>query len=284
MIHIYLFNKGFCMNESITFIGGGNMASAMISGLLHGGWSDQEITVVERNADQRERLRDAFNIHATEACVGSTEGAQIVVWAVKPQALREVAMQSARSMAGGLHISIAAGIATMDLCQWFGSDRVIRAMPNTAAIVSSGVTGLFAAAGVSASDKALAERIFQGTGACFWVADDERMNAVTAVSGSGPAYAFHFMEGLQKAASALGFDEVRARELALLVVGGAVRQALATSEPLSVLKKRVTSKGGTTAAALEVLDRNDTQGTTVLAVQAAYARASQLALELEELA
>lgn len=271
------------MNEPITFIGGGNMASAMIAGLLQVGWSGEDITVIEREADQRKRLRDTFQVMTSDACDGSTH-ARVVVWAVKPQALREVADRWAPSMAGVLHISIAAGIETVDLCRWLGSERVIRAMPNTAAMVSSGVTGLCAAPGVTAGDKTLAERIVRGTGVFFWVDDDERMNAVTAVSGSGPAYAFHFMEGLQKAATALGFDDVRARELALRVVEGAVRQALASPEPLSVLRERVTSKGGTTAAALEVLDASDTQGATLRAIQAAYARAGQLASELGKLA
>ena len=150
-------------------------------------------------------------------------------------------------------------------------------------VTNSRVRPLCAAPGATAADKLLAERIMQGTGVVFWVDNDERMNAVTAVtavSGSGPAYVFHFMEGLQKAANALGFDETRAKELAMRVVEGAVRQALGSSDALSTLRERVTSKGGTTAAALEVLDRRHTQGATMEALRAAYTRAGELAAEL----
>lgn len=131
--------------------------------------------------------------------------ARVVVWAVKPDALQAVVIEAAAQMEGALHVSIAAGIATADLCCWLHSERVIRAMPNTAAMVSSAVTGLCTSPSVTASDRELAERVFAAIGVVFWVTDDERMNAVTAISGSGPAYAFHFIEGLQQAAEALGF-------------------------------------------------------------------------------
>ena len=267
------------MNESIVFIGGGNMASALIEGLLQDGWPRGGIAVIERNADQCARLAERFAIATFASYDAAGVEPRVVVWAVKPQVLQEVALQLAPSMPGALQISIAAGIETTDLCAWIGTQRVIRAMPNTAAMVRSGVTGLCAAPGATTDDKQLAERIMQGTGTVFWVDSDERMNAVTAVSGSGPAYVFHFMEGMQRAAHALGFDEGLAKELVLRVVEGAVRQALASSEPLATLRQRVTSKGGTTAAALAVFDRRDTQGAALEALQAAYARAGELAAE-----
>ena len=268
------------MNESIVFIGGGNMASALLEGLLQSGWPRDGVAVIERDADQCARLAKRFEVRSFASYDDAHVNPRVVVWAVKPQVLQAVALQLSHLMPGALHVSIAAGIETADLCFWFGTQRVVRAMPNTAAMVQSGVTGMCAAPGATAEDRLLAERIMQGTGIVFWVDSDERMDAVTAVSGSGPAYVFHFMEGLQRAASALGFDEALAKELTVRVVEGAVRQTLASREPLSTLRERVTSKGGTTAAALEVLDRRDTQGATMAALRAAYTRAGELAAEL----
>lgn len=269
------------MQETIAFIGGGNMASALIGGLLRDGWSNESIFVIDRNQDQRARLKTTYGVQAYSSYSQFQGRGSVTVWAVKPQGLHEIASQISHLMAGSLHISIAAGIGRPDLCTWLGTERVVRAMPNTAALVGAGVTGLCAAAGIDDDDRLLVERIVKGTGACFWVEDDERMNAVTAVSGSGPAYAFHFMEGLQDAARSLGFDDARAKDLAMRVVEGAVRQALATDEALSTLRQRVTSKGGTTAAAIDVLDRRGTKDATIEAVRAAFARAGQLAKELK---
>lgn len=265
------------MAESIAFIGGGNMASAIIQGLVRGGWAAADLTVIERDEAQRARLANALGVRSFASCREWGDQANVVIWAVKPDALQEVATASAAQLHGALHISIAAGITTGDLCDWLHSKRVVRAMPNTATMVLCAVTGLCAAAGVTIDDRALAERLFGAVGVAFWVGDDARMNAVTAVSGSGPAYAFHFMEGLQAAAAAVGFEAAQCRELALRVVEGAVRQAIASEESLSTLRERVTSKGGTTAAALSVLDRHDTRAATVEAVLAAYARAVELA-------
>jgi len=267
------------MNPSITFIGGGNMASALLGGLLRNGWSRDDITVVEHHADQRRRIEESFGVATLASHEGASSGSKVVVWALKPQVLREVAVHCDGRMSGALHLSIAAGIETADLCAWLGTQRVVRAMPNTAAMVSSGVTGLCAAPGATDADKQLAERIVQATGVAFWVDNDERMNAVTAVSGSGPAYVFHFIEGLQKAAGSLGFDDALAKQLALRIVEGAVRQALGSNEPVATLRERVTSRGGTTAAALEVFDRHDAHGVIAQALRAAYARAGELASE-----
>ena len=157
-----------------------------------------------------------------------------------------------------------------------GLSRTVKASP-TAALVSAGVTGLFAADGAMDDDRALTERLLSSTGKLFWVDSDERMDAVTAVSGSGPAYVFHFLEGLQSAAQAVGFSSEQARELALLTAAGAVKQAIAEHESLATLRERVTSKGGTTNAALKVLDQKETQAAITAAVRAAYARAAEMA-------
>ena len=266
------------MAESIAFIGGGNMATAMVKGLLRSGWASADLTVIERDEAKRTAHAGAFDVRTFASLGESSDMARVVIWAVKPDALEAVATAAASQTQHALHISIAAGIATAQLCRWLQSGRAIRAMPNTAAMVSSAVTGLCAGSAVTAEDKGLAERVFGAIGAVFWVAGDERVDAVTAVSGSGPAYVFHFIEGLQQAASALGFEATQARELALRVVEGALRQAQASDEPLSTLRERVTSKGGTTAAALEVLDRYGTRAAMVIAVQAAYARAGEISV------
>ncbi|MET3382035.1 pyrroline-5-carboxylate reductase [Variovorax paradoxus] len=267
------------MHTLIIFIGGGHMATAMVRGLLAGRWPATDISIVEPNEAQAAHLRQSLGVHVLQQLPDEPVGPHaVVLWAVKPQVLRGVVGGAAGRLKAALHISIAAGVNTASLCAWLESTRVVRAMPNTAAIVNSGVTGLFAAAAeVTASDRTLVERIVGGIGAFFWVSGDEAMDAVTAVSGSGPAYVFHFLEGLQAAAVQLGFEPAQAKRMALLTAEGAVRQALESDEALNVLRERVTSKGGTTAAALAIFDQHDAQGTTVAAALAAFQRAQQLA-------
>ena len=270
------------MRTPILFVGGGHMATAMVRGLLSGQWPMSDISIVEPNEAQAAHLRQSLGVRVLGGLPDEPVGPDaVVLWAVKPQVMQGVVAGAAGRLKAALHISIAAGVNTTSLCAWLESARVVRAMPNTAAIVNSGVTGLFAAATeLTASDRTLVERIVGGIGACFWVSSDEAMDAVTAVSGSGPAYVFHFLEGLQAAAEQLGFEPAQARRMALLTAQGAVCQALQSDEALSVLRERVTSKGGTTAAALAVLDQEDTQGATVAAVRAAFRRAQVLGSEL----
>lgn len=254
------------------------MATAMVRGLLAGRWPVSDIAIVEPNEAQAAHLRQSFGVRVLGYPPDEAVGPDVVVlWAVKPQVLQSVVAGAAGRLKAALHISIVAGVNTASLCAWLESRRVVRAMPNTAAIVNSGVTGLFAAATeVTASDRTLVERIVGGIGAFFWVSGDEAMDAVTAVSGSGPAYVFHFLEGLQAAAMQLGFEPAQARRMALLTAEGAVRQALRSDEALSALRERVTSKGGTTAAALALFERHDTRNITIAAVQAAFHRAKEL--------
>ncbi|HTH78075.1 MAG TPA: pyrroline-5-carboxylate reductase [Ramlibacter sp.] len=264
----------------IAFVGGGNMASALIGGVLENGWPATGIRVLEPDAAVRESLRRRHRVAASEDPSLALKDAQLVVWAVKPQVMQEAARQSAGFCRDALHLSVAAGVKLVDVSSWLSSLRVVRAMPNTPALVGEGVTGLYGSAHVSDEDRRFVETVVSGVGRCFWVADDAAMDAVTALSGSGPAYVFHFLEALQEAAQALGFDEGRARDLATEVVSGATLQAARSGESFGRLRERVTSKGGTTEAALRVLEAFDTRGALLAAVIAARHRAAELGEEL----
>lgn len=268
------------MTEKIAFIGGGNMAAALIGGLVGGGVSPSDIAVVDLNPDQLTRLADSHGVRTFTAAQPAVRDATVLVWAVKPQVLREAAESISRITSNALHVSIAAGIRLQDLTRWLESDRVVRAMPNTAALVGAGVTGLLAGAAVSAADRQLTEQLLSAAGSTFWVDSDEDMNAVTAVSGSGPAYVFHFLEGFQQAAEQVGFSAERARDMALQVVSGAVKQAMQGGESFAELRQRVTSKRGTTEAALAVLEGFSTQRALIEAVEAARDRGRELGAEL----
>lgn len=268
------------MAGNVVFVGGGNMAAALIGGLVGSGHAPQAIVVTDPNEAQLARLANSYGVQTTPDPQRACADASVIVWAVKPQVLREAARSIDLEGHEALHVSVAAGVRLVDLAAWFGSLRVVRAMPNTAALVASGTTGLFAPAGASMADRNLAERIFRPVGHVFWVDSDEMMDAVTAVSGSGPAYVFHFLEAFQRAAEELGFPRDRARELVLLTSQGAIAQALKATEPLTTLRERVTSKKGTTEAALRCLDARNTQAALVDAVKAAAHRARELADEI----
>ncbi len=266
----------------LAFIGGGQMASAMIAGLLRAGHDPAAILVVEPTPAQRAHLEQTLQV-GTAACADARlAAADVVVWAVKPQVLRQAADAARAHLGAALHVSIAAGVPLQTLSDWLQSQRVVRAMPNTAALVGAGVTGMAAAEGVSVADREQAASVLAATGHCFWVASDERIDAVTAVSGSGPAYVFHFLEAFQAAAQALGFDAETARELVLRTAGGAIAQAQ-LGEPFGTLRARVTSPNGTTQAALHCLDAQGTPRAMQAAVRAAYDRAGALSLELSGL-
>lgn len=268
------------MAEKIAFIGGGNMAVALVGGLVASGVEPSRITVVDPNPEQLASLAQRYGVSTFTTAQPAVQDATVVVWAVKPQVLRDAAEAIAQTVSHALHISIAAGIRLQDLTRWLASDRVVRAMPNTAALVGAGVTGLLAGSAVGANDKQLTEQLLAAAGRTFWVASDEDMNAVTAVSGSGPAYVFHFLEGLQEAAQQVGFSSGQARDLALQVVAGALQQARQDSASFAELRQRVTSKRGTTEAALAVLERFATRQAMVEAVQAACDRGRELGSEL----
>jgi pyrroline-5-carboxylate reductase len=238
----------------ITFIGGGNMAQALIGGLVSDGTEPGTLRVVEPVASQREVLRERFGVETGERSEALVPGSDVLVLAVKPQQMREVCAGLAPALAGQLVISIAAGIRAADLARWLGGHRrIVRCMPNTPALIGAGITGLCAMPGVDAADRETADAMLGAVGQTLWVEEESMLDAVTAISGSGPAYVFYFMEAMHTAALGMGFDDEQARALTLATFSGAARLAADSPEPASVLRERVTSKGGTTAAALAVM-------------------------------
>lgn len=257
------------------------MASAILAGLLRHGVEAASILVVEPVQAQRESLASRFGVQTAATADDRIRGAELVVWAVKPQIFGEAAAAALPHLGPSLHVSIAAGLPLEALCTLLQSRRVVRAMPNTSALVGAGVTGLVAAAGLSPEDRTRVETVLAATGKIFWVDSDERVDAITAVSGSGPAYVFHFLEAFQAAAEAVGFSPDTARELVLLTASGALEQARA-GEAFGTLRERVTSKKGTTEAALGVLDAQATSAALRDAVRCAYQRAGELSRELSK--
>lgn len=266
--------------QVVLFVGGGQMASALIGALLQEGWPADNILVLDPSAEQRATVSKTFGVRTLPEPHAQLAAATTVVWAVKPQVLADVMRQVLPHLSNPLHISIAAGVRSDFLAQHAHSDRIIRVMPNTSVLVGAGVCGMFAGRNAGSDDKALAESMLMPTGHCFWVESDDQLDAVTAVSGSGPAYVFHFMAAFQKAAQSVGFDESTSRELVLQVVGGAVQQASASQHSFETLQQNVTSKRGTTEAAIAVLDASGTASALDRAVRAAKERATELADEL----
>ncbi len=266
----------------IAFIGGGNMASAIIGGLIGQGQSADRIVVVEPFEAARDALRTNFGItaHADAAAAASAlDGAGIVVWAVKPQTFKEAAQAVAPHTAQALHLSVAAGIPTDAIAQWLGTGRIVRAMPNTPALVGKGMTGLFARPEVDAGGQALIERVIGTTGQLVWVDAEAKLDAVTALSGSGPAYVFLFLEAMTQAGVDMGLTAEQAYQLAVATFQGASELAARSDEPASVLRERVTSKGGTTYAAITHMQQAGLPQTFIAALRKAEARAQELAQE-----
>ncbi|SER35845.1 pyrroline-5-carboxylate reductase [Nitrosomonas sp. Nm51] len=274
----------------ITFIGGGNMASALISGLLKQGYSAGQIGVVEINEDTRARLKTMFGITAVADLKGGLSsatrsgGTHVVVLAVKPQQLQELSQQMRESLDRQLVISIAAGIRATDLMRWLGGyQRIIRAMPNTPSLVGAGVTGLYAVPDVIEQDRHIAESIMEAVGSILWVGDEDMLHTITAICGSGPAYVFYFIESMQTAGIKLGLSENEARTLALQTFQGAVKLANEGDEDVAVLRSKVTSKGGTTQQAIETLDAGDVKNRIIAAVFAANVRSREMSEEFGKL-
>jgi len=239
----------------LAFIGGGNMASALIGGLIAKGARASELSAVEPVAAARRKLAARYKVHASAAMDVHTSGADTLVLAVKPQDMRTAVSPLAGALRGKLVISIAAGIRLKDLARWLGGHaKIIRCMPNTPALIGAGIAALYAPPGVSAAEKRRAERILAAVGKFVWVKDEALLDPVTAVSASGPAYVFWFIEQLAASAVALGLPADVSRQLALETVLGAAKLAAGSKEPPAVLRERVTSRGGTTAAALAVFE------------------------------
>jgi pyrroline-5-carboxylate reductase len=265
----------------ITFIGGGNMATALIGGLKKQGFSVAGIQVVEPFAEARERLTETFGVRCTETIDAAALNCEVLVLAVKPQQMKEALAAASGKLTDQLVISIAAGLRLIDIGRWLGGHtRLIRAMPNTPALIGAGITGLYAATTVDREERGIAEKILAAVGRTLWVEDEALMDVVTAVSGSGPAYVFYFIESLQNAGAALGLPLDTARLLAVETFLGAARLADAGSDPVSVLRERVTSKGGTTAAALDAFAAAGIAAAIAKGVDAAAARGSELCDQL----
>lgn len=266
----------------ISFLGGGNMAVALLGGMLERGFAADGIQVVELSAPAREKLQARFAVRAVEQADDALLACDLLVLAVKPQQMRD----ALRPLAGRLAqdtvvVSIAAGLRVDDLARWLGGfRRIVRAMPNTPALVGAGLTGLFADASVNDEGRALAERVLAAVGTTLWVSEEAQMDAVTAISGSGPGYVFRFIEALEAAALARGFEPATARTLAVDTVFGAASLARSSSEPPARLREQVTSKGGTTAAALDSLAGAGFFEALLEAVSAAEARGRTLGAEL----
>ena len=262
--------------QHIAFIGGGNMASAIIGGLIRQGMPPAHITVVEPFADTATRLQQETGVTVISEAGPALSTAQLVVWAVKPQVFKEAAAPVASHTRAALHLSVAAGIRTDSICKWLGTDRVVRTMPNTPALVGQGMTALFACPGVSPADKDRVEQVIATTGQFLWVQQESHLDAVTALSGSGPAYVFFFLEAMTEAGIGMGLSQEQAYKLAVATFSGASSLAAASSEPPEVLRQRVTSKGGTTYAAITAMEHAGIKSAFVGAMQAAEHRAREL--------
>ncbi|PIT72129.1 pyrroline-5-carboxylate reductase [Limnohabitans sp. G3-2] len=266
----------FTFSNSLAFIGGGNMASAIIGGLIRQGMKPEQIMVLEPFAETAAKLQADFGITALRAADASLSRADMVVWAVKPQVFAEAAIPVIPHTRSALHLSVAAGIRTDSICRWVGTERVVRCMPNTPALVGQGITGLFSCPSVTPTDQTLVERVIGTTGQFMWVQQETHLDAVTALSGSGPAYVFYFLEAMTEAGVGMGLSAEQAHQLAVATFSGASSLAAASAEPVEVLRQRVTSKGGTTYAAITSLEASGVKASFVKAMQAAEVRAREL--------
>jgi pyrroline-5-carboxylate reductase len=261
---------------TIAFIGGGNMASAIVGGLRRGGRAADSLLVVDPNAEQRARLEQEHGVRTLAAADATLASAELVVWAVKPQFFRPAAEAAGPHVRGALHLSVMAGIRSDALARAGGTERVVRAMPNTPALIGQGISGLYARPAVDARGRAAVEAVLAPTGRIVWVPREQDLDAVTALSGSGPAYVFYFAEAMLRAARDMGLDPAQGRELALATFAGAAALAQSSPEALEMLRERVTSKGGTTHAALTALEADGVGSAIERAVRAAEARAREL--------
>ncbi|WP_415879125.1 pyrroline-5-carboxylate reductase [Methylomonas sp. TEB] len=269
--------------KTIGFIGGGNMATSLISGLIASGHSPQQIWVSDTAPATLQAHADQLHVNTTASNEAVINEVEVVVLAVKPQILRDVALQIAPCLKqkNVLVVSIAAGISQQSLSKWLGSDvAIVRCMPNTPALVQTGATALHANANVDDEQKDLAENILRAVGLALWVNDENQLDAVTAVSGSGPAYFFLLMEAMEKAALELGLDERSARLLIQQTALGAAKIALESAESPAQLRARVTSPGGTTQQAIETFMQNGFVELVAKALHAANDRSIEMSKQL----
>lgn len=263
-------------HDNIAFIGGGNMASAIIGGLLKNGMAASQLQVVEPLEEQRIKLKQQFGLAVNESAGEALASASMVVWAVKPQTFKDAALQTRFHTKAALHLSVAAGITSSSIAHWLGTERIVRAMPNTPALVGKGMTALFARTAVTATDRLSVERVIKTTGDFLWLSDEAQLDAVTALSGSGPAYVFYFIEAMIEAGVAMGLAREQAHKLAVGTFVGASALAKASDEPIEILRSRVTSKGGTTYAAITSMEQGNVKTLFIRAMHIAKQRAKEM--------
>ncbi|HEV7618411.1 MAG TPA: pyrroline-5-carboxylate reductase [Burkholderiaceae bacterium] len=267
-------------NLKISFIGGGNMATALIGGLAGKLTAGANIHVVDINADALQKLKRQFGVATAQQIDAAIGRSDVIVLAVKPQQMREVAAQLQAYVSSQLVLSIAAGIRAVDLSRWLGGHTaIVRTMPNTPALIGKGITGMVAMAGVSDQQRAAADAIMGAVGATVWLSNEALIDPVTALSGSGPAYVFYFIEAMQQAAQEMGLSVEQGTELAIATFVGASQLAAQSPDPVSMLRERVTSKGGTTYAALTSMEGSGVKDAIVRAMKAAAERGRQLGEE-----
>jgi pyrroline-5-carboxylate reductase len=267
------------MNTTTAFIGGGNMATAIIGGLLKSGRQPGDILVLEPNADQRGKLQRDLGVITLESAGSVLQRAQTVVWSVKPQNFGIAAEPCLPHIDKALQFSVMAGIRTDTMVKLLGTERIVRSMPNTPALIGQGIAGLYARDAVDAEGRKNAQALLAPTGQTLWVERESDLDAVTAISGSGPAYVFYFVEAMMKAAEEMGLTADQGKQLALATFSGAAALAQASTDSPAELREKVTSKGGTTYAALTAMAREDVAGAIARAVKAAQRRAVELGNE-----
>lgn len=264
------------IKPEVAFIGGGNMASALIGGLVQSGRIPATILVIEPDDRQRASIALQYGVLALPFGGSSLAGLPLIVWAVKPQSFALAARNSVPHVAQALHLSVMAGIRTDSIAAATGATRIVRAMPNTPALIGQGIAGLFATPTVSSAERALVEQVLAASGELLWVNQESDLDAVTALSGSGPAYVFYFIEAMIQAAGEMGLTPDQGRRLALSTFAGATALAQQSPDSPAVLRERVTSKGGTTYAALMSMDADAVKAAFVRALHAARERARTL--------
>jgi pyrroline-5-carboxylate reductase len=263
-------------SDLIAFIGGGNMAGALIGGLRRSGRRAGDILVIEPVEAQREKVHAQHGVQAVPGADSLLAHATLVVWAVKPQRFAEAAAPCRPHVGQALHLSVMAGIRCSTIAAATGAARIVRAMPNTPALIGQGIAGLYAQPSVAADERAAVERLLAPTGRTLWVDREADLDAVTALSGSGPAYVFYLLEQMMAAAAEMGLTPEQGRTLALATVAGAAALAGQSSEHPALLREQVTSKGGTTHAALTVIEAAGVGPVIVRAIRAAQQRAREL--------
>ena len=270
---------------NIGFIGAGNMAYALINGLLNNGYDSKNIKASDPNDELLRKREEELNITTFAANSSLLEVCDIIVFAVKPQVLSEVCLELRDNIKPNhLFISIVAGIRVNDINRWLGGNySLVRTMPNTPALMQHGVTGLFPNELVNDEQKALVTTILSSVGDCFWVNEERLIDAITAISGSGPAYFFLLMQSMTQAGMALGLDEKTAKELSIQTGFGASLMATKSGKDPRTLRTNVTSPNGTTQAAIEYFQDQNFEGIVANATRAAFDRARELSTELGDL-